>query len=393
MTVLTSVAVQITAAGPSRPAYADILETLNAQFQTIYGLDAYIDPDSQDGQWIAVIAKAIDDCNGQAVAVYNSFSPATAQADALSNNVKINGMKRAVPTNSTALERITGTVGTVITNGVVTDAAGNKWDLPATVTIPSAGYVDVTVTCEVKGAVQANTGTITGIQTPTLGWASATNTAPAQPGAPVETDAALRQRQAVTVALPSQSVLDGVIAAVAACAGVTQVKGYNNPTGTADANGVPAHSMCIVALGGIAADIGQAIIAKKAPGCGTYGTTSVTGTSPKGVPETVNYDQAQQVPLGMVITIKALTGYTSAVGTEIVNAAVAYVNALGIGQKVYLGKLYLPVQLFGGADAATFDAVSITLGPQGGTMSAADYAIAFNQIATLAAADVTLTVT
>ena len=61
-----------------------------------YGSDAVLTPDSQDGQLLAVFAQAIYD-NGQAlIAIYNSFSPATAQGAGLSSLVKINGLARDV---------------------------------------------------------------------------------------------------------------------------------------------------------------------------------------------------------------------------------------------------------------------------------------------------------
>lgn len=385
MTVLASVAVQITVAGPVRPAYADILDTLNSKFQTIYGLDSYIDPDSQDGQFIAAIAKAVDDVNGAAVAVYNSFSPSTAQSDALSSNVKINGMKRNVPTNSTAVVRVTGTVGITIQNGVVQDSAGNDWNLPASVTIPAAGYADVTATCSVAGAVLAAAGTITNIQNPTLGWASASNAAPAVGGAPVESDAALRQRQAVTVALPAQSPTAAIAAAVGACAGVTSVRPYENDTGVADSNGMPAHSVCMVTIGGAAADICAAIQRKKGPGVTSFGSTSQQVVdSASGIPYTIYYTPAVTDSIVVTLGIKSKTGWSSAIGTQVQDGVQAFVNALGIGQSVQIFDLLLPARLYGGAGSETFEVTSVQIAINGGAAQSTDGTIAYNHIANCA---------
>ena len=212
---LSTLAAQVTAAGISAPSFPDILESLQTSFKLIFGSDAYVDPDSQDGQWIAIIAAAINDSNATAIAVYNSFSPSTAQGVGLSIVVKINGLARHVPTNSTADVTLVGVFGTTIINGKVGDGLGNRWSLPASVTIPSGGSIIVTATCDTVGAVSAPAASIVNILTPTLGWQTVTNVNPATVGAPVESDAALRLRQSVSTALTAETPLKAILGAVA----------------------------------------------------------------------------------------------------------------------------------------------------------------------------------
>ena len=114
----------VTAQGISAPDYQTILDTLTSYFRQIYGSDAYLEPDSKDGQMVALVALAVHDANNTAIEIYNSFSPTTAQAAALSSNVKINGITRKVATNSTADLLLTGTAGTTITNGSARDKNG-----------------------------------------------------------------------------------------------------------------------------------------------------------------------------------------------------------------------------------------------------------------------------
>ncbi|WP_180257527.1 baseplate J/gp47 family protein, partial [Enterobacter hormaechei] len=182
----------VTAEGISAPDYQTILDTLTSYFQQIYGSDAYLEPDSKDGQMVALVALAIHDANNTAISVYNCFSPATGYGAALTSNVKINGIARRGATNSTVDLLLTGTAGTSITNGTVKDTNNVIWRLPASVTIGVDGTVTVTATCSNSGAVAALAGTITTINTPTRGWASVTNPAAATVGAPAETDAGLR---------------------------------------------------------------------------------------------------------------------------------------------------------------------------------------------------------
>lgn len=68
---------KVTAEGISAPDYQTILSTLISYFQQIYGSDAYLEPDSKDGQMVALMALAIHDANNMAITVYNCFSPAT----------------------------------------------------------------------------------------------------------------------------------------------------------------------------------------------------------------------------------------------------------------------------------------------------------------------------
>ncbi|WP_210532486.1 baseplate J/gp47 family protein, partial [Pantoea ananatis] len=127
-------------------------------------------------------ALAVHDANNTAIQVYNSFSPSTSMSDALSRNVKINGIGRNGETRSVVDLVCIGTAGQTITNGSVRDANNIIWNLPASVTIQPDGQVTVTATCATPGAVAAMPGTITQISTPTRGWTSVTNPSAATVG-------------------------------------------------------------------------------------------------------------------------------------------------------------------------------------------------------------------
>lgn len=379
-----TLAATVTTAGITAPAYADILAGLRTSFQAIYGSNVYIAPDSQDGQFLALIAAAIHDTNQAAVDVYNSFSPTYAQGAALSRQVKINGISRLIPTYSTAIGSVVGQVGSVITGGVVQDTNGNKWNVP-TLTIPPAGFLVVTVTAQQPGAVVAPAGSITKIVTPQLGWQSFSNTSDAIAGAPVESDAALRKRQIVSTSLPAQSPVGALLGALLNTPGVTQAQVYENPTGTTDANGLPAYSICAVVAGGNVADIAKTIGQKKTPGAATYGTTSQTYTDPAtGIPYTIKFYALAQTTITMVVNIKALAGYSSTSVAAIQAAVAAYINGLAIGQPLQFTRLYAPAYQGG---ATTYEVLSMTA--NGGT---ADITIPFNSEAYCVAANVTVNV-
>lgn len=406
---ITTVAAQITSTGISAPSYADILDYLQTQFRTIYGADAVLTPDSQDGQLLAIFALAFSDCNQMAIAVYNEFSPATAQGAGLSSVVKINGLARLVASNSTVDVTIVGQVGTVINNGVVGDNLdlGTQWLLPGTVTIPIGGSIVVTATSAILGDVEAVAHSVTKILTPTAGWQTVDNTGAAVPGAPVEEDATLRIRQAVSTSLPAQSVMDSIIGNVANLPGVQRFKGYENPTGSTDGDTIPPHSISMVVEGGDAVQIATTIALKKTPGTGTYGTTTELVIDARGVPVNIHFYQLAVVQMDVVIAITGLTGYVSTTGALIRNAVALFLSTLDIGEDSYISRLYSPAALNGDAatessgltqtqlDALskTYNITSITQARHSGTQHPLDIVIAFNEATACVIANITLTVT
>lgn len=319
---------KVTAEGISAPDYQTILSTLISYFQQIYGSDAYLEPDSKDGQMVALMALAIHDANNMAITVYNCFSPATGYGAALTSNVKINGISRKGATNSTVDLLLTGTAGTTIINGSVKDSNNVIWRLPASVVVGVDGTVMVTATCSVSGAVAALAGTITEINTPTRGWVSVTNPAAATVGTPAETDAELRIRQSQSVALPSITPFEALDGAVSNVTGVTRHKLYENDTGSEDGNGLPPHSVAVIVDGGDVTDIAQAIRGNKGQGTATHGTTSVTVPDKYGNPHVIKFSRSSDVPVYALIKLKVFTGYTSQIGQQIQQAISDYINSL-----------------------------------------------------------------
>lgn len=375
------------------PDYPTVLTYLKEEYRAIYGADTYLEADSQDGQWVAVMALAMFDCMQVASAVYNSFSPLTAQRDALSRNVKINGIARLVASYSTADLRIVGAAGTVITNGQAEDTLGQKWNLPATVTIPVGGEITVTATAAVIGNVTAAANTINKIATPTLGWQSVNNVAAATAGDPVETDAELRLRQSQSTMIPSLSVMEGIVGAVASLAGVNRYRGYENDTGSTDANGIPAHSIALVVEGGDSTQIGNAIAAKKTPGTATYGTTSVTTYDQYNVPTVIKFYRPTDATIGVEVSLTAMTGYLSTYADQIKAAVVAYIQSLEIGEDIYITKLYVPANLMNLPEGETFNVTQIRIKKNAGAFGTSNITLAFNEIAKCATTDVTVIAT
>ncbi|ENR3409248.1 baseplate J/gp47 family protein [Salmonella enterica] len=384
----------VTAEGISAPDYQTILDTLTSYFQQIYGSDAYLEPDSKDGQMVALVALAVHDANNTAISVYNCFSPVTGYGAALTSNVKINGIARKGATNSTVDLLLTGTAGTTITNGTVKDTNNVIWRLPASVVIGVDGAVTVTAICSNSGAIAALAGTITTINTPTRGWMSVTNPAAAAVGAPAETDAELRIRQGQSVAIPSITPFEGVDGAIANIAGVTRHKLYENDTGKTDGNGLPPHSISAIVDGGDVTEIARTIRGNKGQGVRTWGKTSVTVPDKYGNPHIISFSRPTDVPVYGKITLKVFAGYTSQIGVQIQQAVADYINRLMIGDQVLLSRIYSPANLevVSGGNARYYDIQELLIGKSPEAVAAANINIAYDESASCKPENIIITV-
>lgn len=405
---MATLAAQITSTGISAPSYADIYAQLQNMYYQIYGSDCDLDSDSQDGQMIAIFAQGIHDCNQTAIAVYNAYSPNFAQGAGLSSVVKINGIRRDVPTASMAPITITGTVGTPIVGVLIGDdlGLGTQWLVPNCV-IGDDGTVSVVATCTTPGAVAAAEGTLTEILNPIFGWQEVTNTDAATLGDPAETDSALRQRQTQSTSLPAQTPLEAIYANVAEVAGVQRLQIYENDTDSTNGLGIPSHSVCVVAQGGDPVAICAAIAAVKNPGTGTYGTTSEVIIDENGVPDTIHFFVLAEIGITVDITIEPLAGWVTGTGVLIQQSVAQFLNDLDIGVIDYVNRLWAPANLSGdvattatGMTQAQLDALSVTYNITSLTQAAtpamptyADVAILFNQAASGSVGAVNITVT
>lgn len=377
---LTTVAPMLTNAGVIASTYYEVVEYLKAEYRAIYGDDVYLENDSQDGQWIGVIARLIAECGAVSADVYSSFSPKTAKGEALSRNVAINGIRRALASYSYVDLIITGTPGTEIKNGFATDKNNNKWIFAESIMIPESGLITVTARSEKLGAILAQIGSVNVIGKPTRGWTGVNNETTSQLGVPVEGDAKLRQRQALSVAIPAQSKLDGIKGALFGLGGVSRCKTYENETDKVDALGLPPHSVCIVVSGGDAEEIAQIMRAKKSMGCRYFGNTNISVMN--------NFNEAQVISLyrpnvrniGFSINLESNSAYTTTIGQQIKQALADHVNQLDIGDKLTINKAMVAVGLYGSLDAMSYEVISMKILVDG-IEQTGNYYLDFNEVA------------
>jgi len=377
----------IDASGLQIPTYTDIENLLISNARSIFGSDIYLENDSQDFQEIALRAQAIYDTMLAVQLAYNNRSPLSAIGAGLDSIVAINGLVRRGQTASTVSVNLTGTAFTLIQNAVVADTNGNLWNLPSSVTLDAGGLATATATSQTSGTVTALAGQVSVIVTPTFGWTSVTNLDAATPGQAIETDAELRARQQISVSNPSQALTTGMIGALYELDNVTSVQLYENDTnltlnyinGIENAGGYPPHSLTFVITGGNNNEIASSIALRKTPGAFLNGDVSVTIYDQFSVPIVVRFYRPIQAMVYVEMTIKALNGYSSAVGTAIKNAIANYLDSLVPGQAVIISELWQAALAADPLPYPVFSLLSLEASTASGALSPNDIPFKFDE--------------
>lgn len=175
------------------------------------------------------------------------------------------------------------------------------------------GAVDVLFLAADVGPFGALSGTLTEIATPVSGWQTVGNLLDADVGALLESDAALRIRREIELAADGLAAVDAIRAHVqrvgrGTANAVQAVRVFKNDSDVPDADGRPGHSVEVLVLGGLDADIALAIWEAVGGGIATFrdpganGRTTVV-TDSMGVPQTVYWSRPVAVPVYIVTTV------------------------------------------------------------------------------------------
>ena len=379
------------------PTYNDILEDMIAAMKQIYGDDIYLDNSSPDYQLLSIFALKQSDTLQVMAYAYNARSPETAIGASLDSVVKLNGIKRKAASKSTCQVKVTGTPFTQIVDGAVRDRAGLTWDLPSSVVIDSSGTTYTVATCRTAGAVSALAGDISQIETPTYGWVSVTNEVAAVLGNAQETDAQLRERQTISTANPSQTMLDGTKGAIAALKNVSRYAVYENDTNVSSVTddnpyGLPAHSVTCVVEGGTDEDVAEAIFLHKGIGCYTNGDVEVQYPDQNDYINRVRFFRPVYKDIFVKVVLKKYTGYISTMTVKVREAVYNYLAALTIGSDVSASVLSnIITDCNPSLTKPIFGIKELKLGLSKSSMAAQDIDIGFKEIPNLAYANIEVT--
>lgn len=200
----------------------------------------------------------------------------------------------------------------------------------------STAAIDVACQSVETGAQVALSGTLTVIETPVGGWASALNLLDATPGRDVESNADLRQRRADEVSGEGNATIEAIKRGVLQVPDVTACVVFQNTTLVTDADGVPGKAVEVLVLGGADAAIRAAIFAEVGDGIETYGSTSGTVTDSSGNLQTIKFSRPTEVPIYCIAdVIKVAADYPGDGDTQVKKAIVDRGDLYPIGQDVY----------------------------------------------------------
>lgn len=152
------------------------------------------------------------------------------------------------------------------------------------------------------GPIVAYASNLSVIVSAVSGWSRCGNPIAADLGVNEETDAELRDRRAASQANPGSGTVDAIRAAVLEVTGVTACFVINNPTDAVDGDGVPAHSIAVVALGGDTDDIAEAIWDHLSGGIYTHGSVTETIVDDQGFQQSVRFSRPTEIPYWIRLT-------------------------------------------------------------------------------------------
>ncbi len=367
-----------------------------------------LDPSTPDALKMAKDAEIFGNLDEAVQAAYNSKDPASATALDLDIVCALTGTYRSAGTASSVTLTLSGVAGTVIPAGSLVDSGinTNQWATDAVAAIAANGSVAVSATCQTLGAVDVNPNQINRIVSTVGGWQSVTNPSVATLGTNQQTDESLRIERALSVGRSGNNQIDSMIGELFAVNGVRRVRVYNNPLTTADANGLPAHSIAPIVDGGENADIALAIFRKWAMGATLFaaGTAvTVNDVFDKYPSNTADITFSRPVYVDQVITLNIFDDGTlpanvvSLIQTAIINYAEGVLlpsnvgfNSKGydIGQRVPVNQLITPINSVIGEYGYSYIQTLSVQGQTGGFSP-----IAFNELARFTAANINITVT
>lgn len=366
-----------------------------------------LDPSTPDGLKMAHDSEIFYALDETILQCYNSKDPNKARGYDLDIICSLTGTTRSLGSASNVALTLSGTPGTAIPAGtrVESSSVGSRWATDQIVTLDSAGSATVNATCTVVGPTQADAGTIDRIVDVVAGFSGVTNPAPATPGDDAQSDSQLRVTRAAAVGRRGNNQVDSLIGELFNVSGVRRVKVYENDTGSVDSNGLPAHSIAPIVDGGTDGAVALAIYEKKSPGCSLHqaGTpVSVLVTSPRYPTnqKLIKFSRPAYVDIIVAITIKNDGSLPPVVSDEIKAAIIEYaagdlipadigfkISGFDIGETVPLSTIYTPVNKVIGAYGNSY-VTTLTLNG-----SAANVAIAFNQLSRWTTSNITVTIT
>lgn len=341
----------LTDAGFRRPTYAELLDALENKARELFGAKANLTVRSPLGVFLRIYAWVFNLLFSTIEDVYNSRFIDTAVGSSLYNLGRAIGLRLLGAQKSVGYLKFTGEDGIFVPEGFLAETtAGIQY-----VTIKSGEIKNGGITLPSMAVVPGPDGntpenTITSITNPKLGISEVTNERPFEGGRNTETDAEFRERYYLSVDFAGGVNIDAIVAEIyESVEAVIAVTGEENFTDFENENGLPPHSIEIVAYGGLDEKIAEAIFKRKAAGIQTFGNVTVPVVSDSGQIYDISFSRPSPVNVWVKITDLVTDSHFPLDGVEqIKQNLIAHIGGntrtgLNIGQSVI--RVTLPTEV------------------------------------------------
>lgn len=128
-------------------------------------------------------------------------------------------------------------------------------------------------------------------------------------------------------------------------------------------------------------EIAQAIWIHKGPGCYTNGDIEIEVTDSKNQVTPIRFFRPNYIDIDVVVNVKALDGYTTAITDKIKNNLVTYLNEMDIGAYLALSSLWgVSLQAMKNLSNPIFSITSITAARHGEELKLEDISMGYKEV-------------
>ena len=359
-------AIEFAPTGVVVPQESAVLAGVQADLQDAFGGQLNPSYKTPQGQLASSLSAIIADKNAQIATVVNQVNPDTADGFMQDAIGRIYFMSR-IPGAPTEVALVcVGAAGVVIPVGSrAQDTSGNIYACLLAGQIGVGGTVTLPFANVTYGPIPAPANTVVKIYRAIPGWDTVNNPSDGVLGRNVENREEFEQRRINSVALNAQGSLQSVYANVLAVKDVIDAYPYENDTDAPITVGstsyvLAPHSLYMAVVGGLAADVAQAIWDKKDLGCNTNGNTTVVvkdgvGYSAPYPQYTIKYEIPAALPIYFEVNIRDSTSLPSNIVEQVKAAIIATFNGEDGGARVRIGSELLAAKFYPGV---------IAIGPQ-----------------------------
>lgn len=278
--------------GVSVPTLDQIIDELSTGYKEIYGQDISIQPSTQDGQRIGIEAQSRKDALDSLAYAIQMHDPQYALGKWADVIAKLTGIRRKDGQYTISPDVKITTDRTINLNpNTVFTHNGDNWILDDATTLLS-GDNFVSLRSEFYGVIPLPIDAFLEPVVIVAGMKLVTATKNVIAGKLGQSTASLMLDRERKLAINNTHDREGIEGSLLDIDGVFDALVLENNKNVTDSDGVPAHSINAIVLGGTDESIAKTILQKiKGGGCGTFGQESHTVPQYRGRDRVINFDR------------------------------------------------------------------------------------------------------